>query len=179
LRTCGGGDVADVGVAGAPLRDSHPGELADERLIFLRSEPANFRRCVEGPPRILPHSGGGYKFHRAQQTPTGGIYATSVYHPSHEATLGISLQSTTPASAAPERFCAKWLYGASLQREAWGGWSYKYERLRCLKWVYLDIPQPNRFVPFFGFGAIPTDPSPWVTLNPQPLPPKARRANVR
>ena len=37
------------------------------------------------------------------------------------ATLGISLQSTTPASAAPERFCAKWLYGASLQREAWGG----------------------------------------------------------
>ena len=95
------------------------------------------------------------------------------------ATLGISLQSTTPASAAPERFCAKWLYGASLQRESWGGASYKYERIRCLKWVSLDIPQPNRFVPFFGVGAAPTDTSPWVTLNPQPLPPKARRTNVR
>ena len=95
------------------------------------------------------------------------------------ATLGISLQSTTPASAAPERFCAKWLYGASLQREAWGGASYKYERLRCLKWVSSDIPVPNRFVPLLGFAASPADTSPWVTLNPQPLPPKARRKNVR
>ena len=80
------------------------------------------------------------------------------------ATLGISLPSTTPASAAPERFCAKWLYGASLQREAWGGASYKYERLRCLKWVSSDIPVPNRFVPLLGFAATPADTSPWVTL---------------
>lgn len=94
-------------------------------------------------------------------------------------TLGISIGSATPASAAPERFCAKWLYGASLQREAWGGYSYKYERLRCLKWVVLGIPQPTRLFPFFGLGATPADQTPWVTLNPQPLPPKARRANVR
>jgi hypothetical protein len=95
------------------------------------------------------------------------------------AALGLSIASTTPASAAPERFCAQWLYGASLQREAWGGYSYKYERLRCLKWVVLDIPQPTRLFPFFGVGATPADQSPWVTLNPQPLPPKVRRANVR
>jgi hypothetical protein len=75
----------------------------------------------------------------------------------------------------PQRICAKWLYGASLQREAWGGYSYKYERLRCLKWVDLDIPQPVRLFPFLGFGTNPADQTPWVTLNPQPLPPKARR----
>ena len=126
-----------------------------------------------------PSLGGGYNFTAPNKHQWEANMRRAFIILLMGATLGISLQSTTPASAAPERFCAKWLYGASLQREAWGGWSYKYERLRCLKWVYLDIPQPNRFVPFFGFGAIPTDPSPWVTLNPQPLPPKARRANVR
>jgi len=29
--------------------------------------------------------------------------------------------------------------------------------------------------PLLGFAASPADTSPWVTLNPQPLPPKARR----
>jgi hypothetical protein len=70
------------------------------------------------------------------------------------ATLGLSVGSTTPASAGPERFCAKWLYGASLQREYWG-YTYKYERLRCLKWVSLDIPHPIRVFPFFDFGTSP------------------------
>jgi len=130
-------------------------------------------------PVPCPSLGSGYNFNRAHRRTGEANMRRAFIILLTSATLGISLPSTTPASAAPERFCAKWLYGASLQREAWGGWSYKYERLRCLKWVYLDIPQPNRFVPFFGFGAIPTDPSPWVTLNPQPLPPKARRANVR
>jgi hypothetical protein len=88
------------------------------------------------------------------------------------ATLGAALLTAvpTPASAAPQRFCAEWVY--TLVR---GPLGYYYTYRRCLKWVTIDIPQPVPFV----FG--PPVPSPWITygdwqaLNPQPLPPKARR----
>ena len=97
-------------------------------------------------PVPCPSLGSGYNFNRAHRRTGEANMRRAFIILLTSATLGISLPSTTPASAAPERFCAKWLYGASLQREAWGGASYKYERIRCLKWVSLDIPQPNRFV---------------------------------
>ena len=163
-------------MAGAPLRDSHPGELADERS---GRNPQTFDVAWKVLRESCLTLAAVINFTAPNKHQLEAYMRRAFIILLMSATLGISLQSTTPASAAPERFCAKWLYGASLQREAWGGASYKYERIRCLKWVSLDIPQPNRFVPFFGVGGAPTDTSPWVTLNPQPLPPKARRTNVR
>jgi hypothetical protein len=88
-------------------------------------------------------------------------------------TSALGVEASAPASAAPVRLCEAWLYGASLVRRPEGALHYQYQRLRCLKWVTVDIPP--LVAPFLPLAVSPA-PSPWaglerIALNPQPLPP--------
>ena len=98
------------------------------------------------------------------------------------AILALTFALPAPASARIDRFCMKWLYFVDYNPSTH---SYVFRRGKCLLWKTVEIPDPvilfNRPI----WAQSPGDPTPWITqrefstLNPQPLPPVARRKVVK